>query len=197
MTDSSTRDGFNTSRRDFLKFWGLAAAAGAGFVLGRDPDANVGWGRTEAGKDMFFNRKPFEVDHAPTLEMVGPVERPEWSDFLFNRYPVIGHAIIDGWNPNNGWETIEDERVREYYSRHPDRWPEILQAFVEMDRRSQHREKHRDRFALAWAYGNAYDKGLMTANFPPVPYEPPDVDDFKWVKGEPAKFKSPALEPGS
>ncbi len=133
---------------------------------GETPDANVGWGRTEAGKDMFFNRKPFEVDHPPIIEIVGPVERPEWSDFLFNRYPVIGQAIQDGWNPNNGWETIEDERVREYYSRHPDRWPEMLQAFVEMDRRSQHREKHRDRFALAWAYGNAYDKGLMTANFP-------------------------------
>ncbi|WP_066014696.1 MULTISPECIES: 4Fe-4S dicluster domain-containing protein [Endozoicomonas] len=188
-----------TSRRNFLKLGGLAAAgttigaaAGAGFVLGRDPDANVGWGRTEAGKDMFFNRKPFEVDHAPTLEVVGPIERPEWEDYLFNRFPVIGKAIQDGWDPNNGWETLEDEQVKKYYARHPDRWPEMLQAFVEQNRRAQHREKHRDRFALAWANGRSWLKGLDQSNFPPKPVDHPDIDDFKWVQGEPAEFQSPA-----
>ena len=189
-----------TSRRDFLKLGGLAAtgatigaAAGAGFALGRDPDANVGWGRTEAGADMYFNREPFRVDQTPTIEKVGPTSRPEWSDFLFNRSPILENAIKDGWNPDEGWEAIEDDRIKEYYSRYPERWPEMRRAFFEMERRSEHRENYRDRFALAWAYGNAYNRGNTSSNFPPKPVDHPDVDDFNWVKvDEPAKFKSPA-----
>ncbi|WP_216636491.1 4Fe-4S dicluster domain-containing protein [Endozoicomonas ascidiicola] len=187
------------SRRNFLKMGGLAAAgttlvagAGAGFVLGRDPDANVGWGRTEAGADQFFNRKPFEVDKAPTLIEVAPIERPEWSDFLFNRLPVLSNAIAGGWNPESGWEAIEDDRVRDYYSRYPERWPEMAQAFREMDTRREHREKYRDRFALAWAHGNAWETGRTLSNFPPNPKEGPEVDDFKFIKVAPTKFKSAA-----
>ena len=198
--DKKNGEGPDTSRRDFLKLGGLAAtgatigaAAGAGFVLGRDPDANVGWGRTEAGADMFFDRKPFQVEKAPTLEIVGPTSRPEWSDFLFNRMPTLAHAMEGGWDPRGGWETIEDDRVREYYSRFPERWAEMHQAFKEMSKRGKHRENYRDRFALAWAYGNAFDQGLSTMNFPPKPVEHPDTYDFRWIKvDKPAKFKSPA-----
>ena len=176
----------NPSRRNFLKMGGAAAAtatvgaaAGAGFVLGRDPDANVGWGRTEAGKDMFFNREPFRVDIAPSLKTVGKIERPEWGDFLFNRVMSMGHAIHeDGWVPTADWGEIPDPRVREYYARHPERWKEMLQSFSEKIKHDENYEEHRDRFALGYAYSKAFFTG-MVANFPPLPTTHPDEDDFK------------------
>ncbi|WP_245673327.1 4Fe-4S dicluster domain-containing protein [Endozoicomonas ascidiicola] len=186
------------SRRNFLKLGGLAAAgttigaaAGAGFVLGRDPDANVGWGRTEAGADQFFNRKPFEVDTPPTLKVVGKVERPEYEDYLFSRRRLIQKAIKDGWDVDSGYENFPDERIRKYYRRYPDRWPEMLQAFVEMGRRKENIDSVAERYSLAWAYGRSYLKGMYVANFPPVPVEHPDIADFAWVKGKPAEFKTP------
>ncbi len=187
------------SRRNFLKMGGIAAAtatvgaaAGAGFVAGRDPDANVGWGRTEAGKDMYFNREPFRVDKAPCLNIAGPIERPEWGDFLFNRVMSMGGSMHkDGWKPNKDWQQIPDPRVREYYSRYPERWPEMLLSFREKVKHDANLEKHRDRFALAWAYSGAFGTGLHS-NFPPVPTAHPDEDDFKWVKREPMEFQSPA-----
>jgi len=187
----------NSSRRNFLKLGGIAAAtatvgagAGAGFVLGRDPDANIGWGRTEAGKDMYFNREAFEVDFPPTMEVVGEIQRPEWGDYLFNRAFSLVKSIKGGWNPSDDWTQIPDLRVREYYEKYPKRWEEMLLSFSEKVKHDNNIEKHRDRFALAWAYSGAYSKGLH-ADFPPEPTEHPDVDDFKWVQREPKEFKSP------
>ena len=189
----------NPSRRNFLKMGGAAAAtatvgaaAGAGFVLGRDPEANVGWGRTEAGKDMYFDREAFRVDKAPSLNIVGKVERPEWGDFLFNRVFSMGHSIHnDGWIPSEDWQQIPDPRVREYYSKYPERWKEMLQSFSEKVKHDEHMEQHRGRFALSWAYSKAFFTG-MNANFPPQPTDHPDTDDFKWVKREQMEFQSPA-----
>ncbi|USD38721.1 4Fe-4S dicluster domain-containing protein [Ferrimonas sp. SCSIO 43195] len=200
MTKKRLSEGVNdASRRTFLKMGGLAAtgatlggAAAAGFVLGRDPDANVGWGRTEAGADMFINRQPFQVEIAPSLKPVGDVIRPDWGDFLFNRAGAIAHAIKEGWDPAQGWQNFPDSRVRAYYAQYPDRWQEMLQSFSAHKIHDDNKEKHRDRFALAWAYDASWHKGLMTSNFPPKPQGHPDQDDFKWVKREPVEFQSPA-----
>jgi epoxyqueuosine reductase len=187
----------NPSRRNFLKMGGVAAAAvtvgasaGAGFALGRDPDANVGYGRTEAGKDMFFNREPFRVDSAPTLEVAGKLVRPEWSDFLFHRTGVLSTLMKDGWVPTPDWKAIPDARIREYYSRYPERWDDMYQSFSEKVKHDQNVEKHRDQFALGWAHSAAFMRGLYS-NFPPKPNGHPDEVDFQWVKREQQEFKSP------
>ncbi|MGF1758785.1 4Fe-4S dicluster domain-containing protein [Photobacterium sagamiensis] len=189
----------NPSRRNFLKMGGAAAAtvtvgaaAGAGFALGRDPDANVGWGRTEAGKDMYFNREPFRVDVPPTFNVVGTVERPEWSEFLFNRvFSMVGSIKKDGWVPSADWGDIPDPRVRAYYAKYPERWKEMLLSFSAKVQHDANYEKYRDRFALSWAYAGAFNKGLHS-DFPPEPKEHPDQDDFKWVQRDPMEFQSPA-----
>ncbi|MCW8331397.1 4Fe-4S dicluster domain-containing protein [Photobacterium sp. SDRW27] len=198
MKDEKHREAADPSRRNFLKFGGVAAAtatvgaaAGAGFVLGRDPDANVGWGRTEAGKDMYFNRESFRVDMSPTMQIVGKPERPEWGDQLFNRMGSLAKSIKAGWNPEEGWENIPDERVRAYYAKYPERWQEMLLSFSARIQHHENIEKYRDRFALAWAHTGAYNRGL-NGNFPPKPEGHPDVDDFKWIKSDPVEFKSPA-----
>ncbi|MGF1877578.1 twin-arginine translocation signal domain-containing protein [Photobacterium frigidiphilum] len=187
----------NPSRRNFLKMGGVAAAAvtvgasaGAGFALGRDPDANVGYGRTEAGKDMFFNREPFRVDSAPTLEVAGKLVRPEWSDFLFHRTGVLSTLMKDGWIPTTDWKTIPDARIREYYSRYPERWDDMYQSFSEKVKHDQNVEKHRDQFALGWAHSAAFMRGVYS-DFPPKPNGHPDKVDFQWVKREQQEFKSP------
>ena len=187
----------NTSRRDFLKLGGIAAAtvtvgaaAGAGFVLGRDPDANVGYGRTEAGKDMFFNRESFRVDVAPTMEVASELIRPEWGDFLFHRTRVLGAEMKNGWIPTQDWRDIPHDGVREYYSRYPERWADMYQSFEEKAEHAQNFEKHRDRFALGWAYSAAYMRGVYS-DFPPKPQGHPDEVNFQWVKREKQEFKSP------
>ncbi|MGF1722991.1 4Fe-4S dicluster domain-containing protein [Vibrio kyushuensis] len=188
----------STSRRDFLKMGGViaatatvGAAAGAGFALGRDPDANVGYGRTEAGKDMFFNREPFRVKEAPTLHVAGKLERPEWSDFLFHRTRVFTSLMKDGWVPSKDWQDIPNEKVKEYYSRYPERWLDMYDAFIEKDKHAKNIERHRDQFALGWAHSAAYARGNSSSNFPPQPNGHPDEVDFQWVKRDPMPFKSP------
>ncbi len=147
----------NPSRRNFLKLGGVTAVAasvagavGAGFQLGRDPDSYVGWGRTEEGKDMFFDRESFRVDYPPTFRKVGTIERPEWASHLFNRTGCFRKAFTDGWTPDMGLSTFPDKRIRDYYKDMPDRFEEMLRAFRENEKRKANVERLRDQFAIGW-----------------------------------------------
>lgn len=80
------------SRRDFLKIGGivgtglsLLGVAGAGLAAGKDTDSYTGWERYTHGDGQFFNRKPFEVDQAPTIEKVGETRRINSAEQLFYR----------------------------------------------------------------------------------------------------------------
>ncbi|GLO63518.1 hypothetical protein MACH09_40260 [Vibrio sp. MACH09] len=197
MSKQLTEGVANSTRRDFLKLGGAAAAtatvgiaAATGFVSGRDPDANVGWGRTEAGKDMFFEREPFQVDVAPTLRMEGAVTRPEWGDHLFNRFGSLMKSIKKGWKPTEDWRDIPDERVRTYYEQYPHRWADMYESFSEKIEHSENIEAHRDRLALGWAYSGAFLKGVKS-DFPPKPKGHPNEVDFQWTKKKRHEFKSP------
>lgn len=200
--DEKTSQVSDQSRRDFLKFGSATAAVatvgasmGAGFIAGRDPDANVGWGRTEAGKDQFFDRKPFEVDVAPTLELVGKAERPEWGDWLFNRRGVLKELIADGFDiTNSNWTDIPEPKTRAYYEKYPDRWPKMQGAIMQMAAHADNTRPQFDRYALAWAYDRSFLTALATSHFPPRPQGHPDVEDFKLignVADKQVEFQSP------
>lgn len=183
----------NEGRRNFLKMGGATAAAATvgvgaatGFVLGREPDQDTGWGRTAAGKDMFFDREPFRVDWAPTLIKVGETERPDREDFLFWRLGMIGHAMKSGWDPSTGWESCPDERVVRYYSKFPNRWPDIMEAFKQMAISKQMQHKYLDRFVIAHAYDHAnhasmYGENGVPVNWPLPPKGDPSVADYKSI----------------
>ncbi|WED28899.1 4Fe-4S dicluster domain-containing protein [Vibrio sp. DW001] len=183
----------NPSRRDFLKMGGATAAvatvgvgAATGFVLGREPDQDTGWGRTAAGKDMFFDREPFRVDIAPTLIKVGTQQRPEREDFLFKRLGMIGGAIQGGWDPAGGWQSCPDERVVNYYRKFPARWPEIVEAFKQGAISAKMQHKYLDRFVIAHAYDHAnnasmYGQNGVEINWPLPPHGDPSVADYKSI----------------
>ncbi|MGF1759906.1 reductive dehalogenase [Photobacterium sagamiensis] len=178
------------SRRNFLKFGGAAAAAATvgagaatGFVLGRDPDADVGWGRTAAGKDMFFDREPFRVDIAPTMIKVGKLERPEREDFLFHRVEMMMKAVMKGWDPEDGYESCPDKRVTSYYRKWPERYPEMLEAMKQRMISRERQHEYDDRFAIAHAYDKAnevsmYGDAGIAVNWPLPPQGRPEDDDF-------------------
>ncbi|MCW8329141.1 twin-arginine translocation signal domain-containing protein [Photobacterium sp. SDRW27] len=183
----------NPSRRNFLKIGGAAAAAATvgvgastGFVLGREPDQDTGWGRTAAGKDMFFDREPFRVDTAPTLIKAGKTSRPEREDFLFKRLDMIGKAIKQGWNPADGWESCPDLRVVNYYRQWPKRWPEMMEALRQRSLSVKMQHKYIDRYVIAHAYDHAnnasmYGQNGVPVNWPLPPEGEPDVADFKSI----------------
>ncbi|WP_375753826.1 4Fe-4S dicluster domain-containing protein [Vibrio sp. HN007] len=183
----------NPGRRDFLKMGGAAAAvatvgvgASTGFVLGREPDQNVGWGRTAAGKDMFFDREPFRVDSAPTIMKMGETERPEREDFLFKRLGMIFHAVHDGWNPLEGYQTCPDERVVAYYDKWPERWPEMMEALRQQQLSKEVHHEYSDRFAIIHAYDHACNAMLsgangVSVNWPLPPEGDPEIADYKCI----------------
>ncbi|MGF1686140.1 4Fe-4S dicluster domain-containing protein [Photobacterium japonica] len=202
---AATQDVANPSRRNFLKIGGatavaasVAGAIGAGFQLGRDPDSYVGWGRTEEGKDMFFDRDSFRVDYPPTFRKVAEIERPEWASHLFNRTGSFRNAFNEGWTPDMGLETFPDERIRVYYRDMPDRFEEMLRAFRENESRKANIERLRDQFAIGWAYDCAHEKAAYGTHdhpikFPKPPEGPPEVADYYFVDPTRKKldFKSP------
>ena len=78
------------SRREFLKFSGVVAAAvqvgavaGAGLSAGKDPSTLTGW-QHQGDNTQFVNRKPLEIN-GPAYEVVGPVRRPEDMESAFGR----------------------------------------------------------------------------------------------------------------
>jgi reductive dehalogenase len=190
---SNENNTHSESRRNFLKLGGATAAvatvgvgAATGFVLGREPDQDIGWGRTAAGKDMFFNREPFFVDKAPTLIKVGETSRPDVRDFVFWRVGMIVGAMKQGWHLSDGWETCPDERVVKYYTEWPERWPEIVEALKQKQISAKLQHKYMDRLVIAHAYDHAnhasmYGENGTPVNWPLPPEGPPEVADFKSI----------------
>jgi len=201
------------SRRNFLKFGGIAAATAtlagsgaAGFAIGRSDDAYTGYGRTYQGGDMFFNREPFRVKTAAMMEPVGKVERPDRYEFIFDRLFEIIEQIKSGkWNPGMGLETLPGG-VGDFYRKHPEKYKIMMDS---LGKRAKSREdwnggKH-ERYTISAAYTEALSHGGMyNRHGSTVPEEPDDVFketgkpvppeewDFRHVKRKtPMEFKSP------
>lgn len=201
------------SRRDVLRFGGIAAAAAtvvssgaAGFAIGRSDDAYTGYGRTYQGGDMFFNREPFRTAVPSMMTPVGTVERPHWTDYLFERTKAIG-ALTQSkeWTPDMGLEAMPGT-IGEYYRKNPERYRMAMESFERAAKRVADWKggKHK-RYAVADAYTTAYrDAGMYNrygSTLPEEPHElhmqtgkpvPPEEWDYRkiWRK-EPLTFKSP------
>lgn len=201
------------SRRDILRFGGVAAAAAtvasagaAGFAIGRSDDAYTGYGRTYQGGDMFFNREPFRAATPAMMTPVGKVERPDWFDYLFERTKAIAGLMKSGqWDPSKGVEAMPGA-IGDYYRRNPDRYASMLETF---DRTAKRMDAWKGgqhmRYALADAYNAAFRGTAMYNRYgstlPEEPHElhmqtgkpvPPEEWDYRHVKRNPSlTFKSP------
>lgn len=202
----------NFSRRDLLRFGGIAAAAAtvaasgaAGFATGRSDDAYTGYGRTYQGGDMFFNREPFRADVPAMMEPVGPVERPDWYDFLFERTKAVVELIKKKeWTPDMGLEKMPGS-IGDYYRSHPERYTAMLDQFERNTKRLDYwnKEAHKQ-YAIAGAYTMAYANCMYNSNGSAVPEDPhdyylktgipqpPEVWDYRGVSPHKMEFKSPA-----
>ncbi|WP_421899716.1 4Fe-4S dicluster domain-containing protein [Maridesulfovibrio sp.] len=203
------------SRRNFLKFGGVAAAAatvagagGAGFAIGRSDDAYTGYGQTYQGGDQFFNREPFRCDVPAMMTPVGEVERPDWTDYLFLRLAALVKIIKSGeWNPGMGVDKLPGP-VGDHYRARPGELEIMLNSLQRNIKRSEAWKNGKNKkYALAGAYNMALRKGGMefgdhTNRIPADPqdeYErtkkpvPPEDWDFRGIwRKEPMEFKSPA-----
>jgi reductive dehalogenase len=207
-------DGGGVSRRNFLRWGGVAAAAasvggaaGAGFAIGRSDDAYTGYGRTYQGGDMFFNREPFRTKVAAMMEPVEKVVRPDRTDFLFDRLKAIIGMLQKGeWNPGMGLDKMPGT-VGDYYRSKP---PEDFAMM--MDSLGKYAASREDwingkhiRYTIPAAYTEALAQGGMyNSHGATIPEEPDDVFkatgeeqppekwDFRHVKRDkPMEFKSP------
>ena len=87
------------SRRDFLKFAGLTAAAvqaggmvAGGIAAGKNSESYTGWESHNPGTQK-FNRKPFEVAY-PNFEPIAEVRRPSHlTDYVFGRVATFDAAL--------------------------------------------------------------------------------------------------------
>ena len=200
------------SRRDVLRFGGLAAAAvtvagsaAAGFATGRSDDAYTGYGRTYQGGDMFFNRRPFHTDVPAMMTPVGKVERPEWYDFLFERSKAIRGLISSKqWNPSMGLEKMPGV-IGDYYRTNPERYDAMLDQYERVAKRRAHWEETSwQQYAIAGAYTDSFHDAMYNHSGSTVPEEPhdvfmktgvpqpPEVWDFRRVAKRKMEFKSPA-----
>lgn len=202
------------SRRNFLKFGGVAAAAatmagaaGAGFAVGRSDDAYTGYGRTYQGGDQFFNREPFRCDVPVMMEPVGKVERPEWTEYLFLRLRALVDIIKSGkWTPDMGVEALPGP-VGDHYRARPGELEIMLETLKRNVKRAEAWKKDKNkRYALAGAYNMALRLGGMelpghVQRIPEDPHDehmrtgkpiPPEDWDFRGIwREKPLEFKSP------
>lgn len=195
------------SRRDFLKWAGLAGVAasaggflGGGIAAGRNSDTYTGWEGNHPGT-QFFNREPFEFA-GPAHKPVGEVRRPShMTDYVFGRVATFQAA----YEENPEWtldDPIEELGVPAalvaFYKTFPERLEWDYRTFSEtIPRNREDREKYGSYYALA----NAYEAGFSaTAGGLPSPQEPPEESDFTVMGrggpqplGEATPFKSAAL----
>ncbi len=200
------------SRRNFLKFGGIAAAAASvasagvtGFATGRSADAYTGYGRTYQGEDMFFNRDPFRTEVAAMMEPVGEVTRPDWSDQILDVWTIIlGLIAKKQWNPTMGMEALPQD-VRAYYTKHPERYTSMVDRLhAHISRLEYWHNTAYKQFAIADAYNKTFGIGMVGAGgmrFPEDPDDvyrqtgvpqPPETWDFRRVASKKMTFKSPA-----
>ncbi|VVS95011.1 4Fe-4S dicluster domain-containing protein [Desulfoluna spongiiphila] len=202
------------SRRGFLKVGGLTAAVAsvggagaAGFAIGRSDDAYTGYNRTYQGGDMFFNREPFRTDLPTFFKPVGKVERPDWTEYLFQRKAVIMGYIKEGtWTPDKGLKALPGPVGNYYRSRPKEEFETMMKALENSVIRAEAWKagKHK-RYAIADAYNASFrDTGMYNRYGSTVPedpaekYEqtgvpvPPEEWDYRHIwRKEPLKFKSP------
>ena len=208
----SATEGMDLSRRNFLKFGGIAAAgltmgglAGAGIQVGQSGQAYIG-NTYRTDKEQFFNRKPFEVDVWPGFVPEGPVERPYYTGFMHERtFTMVALATSGAWDPSMGAEAVPGP-VGDYYRQRPEAYATMLKILDAVPKQAKafYEEKHL-RYAIAAAYGKAhlcsmypegdFPFGLVSAPKSPVdaPANRPEEWDFRniWRK-EPLEFRSPA-----
>lgn len=146
------------NRRDFLKLGGLASAglglagiAGAGLAAGKDTDSYTGWERYTHGGGQFFNRKPFEVDQAPTINKVGETRRINSAEQLFYRLG-IAMPFMKGMKPKS---EMPQELV-DYYKEHPTEVEDMKNAFKAGEIQRQNWKKYKDRYIIADAWSHAF-----------------------------------------
>lgn len=201
------------SRRGFLKMGGAAAAVAtmagagaAGFAIGRSSDGYTGYGRTYQGKDMFFNREPFRTKVPAMMEPVGKVERPHWTDYLFQRLLALAGLIKSGaWNPNMGLEKMPGE-VGDYFRKNPEKFKMTLESLKRNAMRAESWKNGKSkRYSIADGYNVSYWNAMYrddgSSIFPEDPVDaakrenrpiPPEEWDYRHVKRDkPAEFKSP------
>ena len=205
----------DTSRRNFMKFGGVAAAgatlgglAVAGVQIGQSGQAYTGVAdRTHKGQ--FFNRKPFQVEIPTGFKPVGPVERPHYTEFMHERTFSILPLMQSGrWTPEMGLEKLPGP-VGDYYRKRPESFEIMMKALAAGARQNQEYYKEGGknvRYAISSAYHAAhlhvmypYDGnfafGQISHPLSPVDTapNPPEEWDFRkiWRK-KPMEFKSPA-----
>lgn len=200
------------SRRNFLRFGGIAAAAttvlasgAAGFATGRSADAYIGYGRTYQGEDMFFNREPFRTDVPAMMTPVGEVTRAEWYDFFDARHTAVAELIKSKeWTPLMGLEAMPGV-LGEYYRNQPERYTAMLDQFERQAKRLDYwDETAHKQYAIAGAYTNAFIHAMFNSNGSTVPEDPhdfflktgeeqpPEKWDYRNVSPNKMEFKSPA-----
>ncbi len=178
-------------RRDFLKIGGLFSAglgflgvAGAGLAAGKNTDSYTGWERYTHGDGQFFNRKPFEVDQAPTIEKVSETRRINSAEQLFYRIGMAMPFIKEK-------KAMSDmpERLAQFYKEHPNDMEEMKKAFEAGAQQRKNWSIYKDRYAIADAWSNAHASSM--GHFPERPKSAPEESDFSGVNSDRLRFKSP------
>jgi epoxyqueuosine reductase len=184
------------SRRDLLKFAGIAGAAAgvggaaaAGFEAGRDTDSYTGWERYHYGEGQFFDREPFRRE-LPTYKLAGNPERIKRVEVIFSRLGLMYRSMHseDGWKPGEPAEKLP-EPLKAYYTEFPEKLDVFVETMQAGRKQRQDWPKFKDRFRLADAWSAAHSSSMT---YPPEPEGEPEVADFRGVNtDDQLEFKSP------
>ena len=191
------------SRRDFIKYSGLAGAAlslggaaGAGYVSGKDKSTHTGWGKDAYGENQFFRREAFQVA-SPTYEKAGPTRRIRYLENIFKRNGELYRLMYrrddtqPQWSLSQGAEELP-EPLKTYYKKHPGSLEEFKKAIEKGREQRKNWEKYRDQYFLADAWSAAHSSPIRGREaFPPEPQGPPEESDFKGINTRPYPLKSP------
>lgn len=159
---------------------------------------------------MFFNREPFRTDLPTFFKPVGKVERPDWTEYLFQRKHVLMHLIKEGiWTPDKGLKALPGP-VGDYYRKRPNDYETMMKALENsVARAAAWKAGKHQRYAIADAYNASFrDTGMYNRHGSTVPEDPADVFretgkpippeewGFRHIwRKEPMKFKSPSTPP--
>ncbi len=95
------------------------------------------------------------------------------------------------WSFEQGVDSLP-EPLKGYYRAHPGALEEFEKSIKMARKQQEDWPKYRNKYLLADAYSNAHASPLMgTGAFPPQPQGPPEESDFRGVKTEVLKLKSP------
>jgi reductive dehalogenase len=204
-SEPKKKDSNPLSRRDFLRAalvasagLGVAGAAGAGYVNGKDYDTYTG-NTIFHGEGQFFDRKPFEVN-SPTYEIVGETRPIDYTtEFLMGRYGALGALLTPGadgsapqWTPDMGIEALP-EPLRSYFLADPKKLEQFFKGAELAAKQAADWHLYRDQFFIAdiWSHAQEIAWSAEAPNpWPPDPVGPPEEWDFRNINPEPKQFKS-------